>query len=121
LLAFVDPHCENGGSPVLGVLAYATVGCTIERTTLGVAIMTIMTVSDFRANVAGALDAIEDDAEELIITRTGHEPVVVIPLAEYRAWRETEYLLSGANGRRLRASIAQLEAGDGAVQELDEA
>lgn len=73
--------------------------------------MRVVTVSDFRSNVAGYLDGIEEDADDLVITRSGHEPVVVMPKADYDAWVETEYVSQGLNGVRLRESIAQLEAG----------
>jgi antitoxin YefM len=73
--------------------------------------MKFTTASDLRANLAAALDAIEDDVEALVVTRNGHEPMVMIPMAEYSAWQETEYLLRGANGRELRRRIADLEAG----------
>lgn len=72
--------------------------------------MKIMSLSDARQNLSGAFDAIERDAEELLITRSGHQPMVVLPLEEYQALQETLYLMRGANGRRLRRSIEQLEA-----------
>ncbi|MEU7806428.1 type II toxin-antitoxin system Phd/YefM family antitoxin [Micromonospora sp. C32] len=44
------------------------------------------------------------------MTRSGHEPVVIVPLAEYEAMKETEYLLRNpANATALRRSIAELE------------
>lgn len=75
--------------------------------------MRSLTYSDARANFAEILDAAVDDSEEIIITRSGHEPAVLISLADYNAIKETEYLLSNpANARWLRESITQLEAGD---------
>lgn len=73
--------------------------------------MKVMSLSDARQNLSGAFDAIERDAEELMITRSGHQPMVVLPLEDYQAMQETLYLMRGANGRRLRRSIEQLEAG----------
>lgn len=71
--------------------------------------MKTMSASDLRANLASALDAVEDDAEELVITRAGHEPLVVISLREYESMRETEYLMGNpSTAARLRASLAQL-------------
>jgi antitoxin YefM len=78
-----------------------------------------MSFTETRANLAAALDAVENDAEELVITRAGHEPVVVVTLAEYESLKETDYLLrSPANARRLREAIEQDRAGDGTVREL---
>lgn len=82
-------------------------------------IMKTITVTELRARIADALDAVENDAEELVITRAGHEPVVVVSLAEYEALKETDYLLrSPAMAERLRRSIEQDRAGHGTVREL---
>jgi PHD/YefM family antitoxin component YafN of YafNO toxin-antitoxin module len=59
---------------------------------------------------ANVFDSIENDAEDLVITRSGHEPLVVMLKSEYDAWRETEYLSRGANGRELRRRIVEMEA-----------
>ncbi|HEY3556369.1 MAG TPA: type II toxin-antitoxin system prevent-host-death family antitoxin [Kribbella sp.] len=78
-----------------------------------------MSFTETRANLAAALDAVENDAEELVITRAGHQPVVVVTLAEYESLKETDYLLrSPANARRLRAAIEQDRAGEGTLREL---
>ena len=45
-----------------------------------------------------------------MITRAGHEFIVVSPLSEYKSLRETMYLMNSlANARRLMDSIARLE------------
>ncbi|MCA1223321.1 type II toxin-antitoxin system Phd/YefM family antitoxin [Streptomyces sp. 8L] len=81
--------------------------------------MKSMSVTELRAGIADALDAVENDAEELVITRAGHEPMVVVSLAEYEALKETDYLLrSPAMAERLRRSIEQDQAGRGTVREL---
>lgn len=79
--------------------------------------MKVISASDLRANLANVFDAIEDDAEHLVVTRSGHEPLVVMLKSDYDAWRETEYLSRGANGRELRRRIADMEAGAGAQHE----
>jgi antitoxin YefM len=73
--------------------------------------MKVITASDLRANLANVLDSIESDAEDLVVTRSGHEPMVVMLKSDYDAWRETEYLSRGANGRELRRRMAEMEAG----------
>ncbi len=52
--------------------------------------MKTMSAAELRGNLAAALDAVESDAEELVITRAGHEPLVVVSLAEYALLRETD-------------------------------
>jgi Txe/YoeB family toxin of toxin-antitoxin system len=50
----------------------------------------------------------------VVITRAGHEPVVIVSLADYESLKETAYLLrSPENARRLLGSIERLEAGRG--------
>lgn len=81
--------------------------------------MKTMSFSDSRAHFAEMLDTVTNDREEVIITRAGHEPVVVVSLDEYESLKETAYLLkSPANARRLLASIEQLENGDGTQRDF---
>lgn len=82
--------------------------------------MKVITASDLRANLANVFDAIEDDAEHLVVTRSGHEPLVVMLKSDYDAWRETDYLSRGANGRELRRRRAEMEAGAQVQHELAE-
>lgn len=80
--------------------------------------MKVITASDLRANLANVFDAIEEDAEDLVVTRSGHEPLVVMLKSDYDAWRETEYLSRGVNGRELRRRMAEMEAGERTEHEL---
>ena len=81
--------------------------------------MKILTYAQALAEFAGVLDAVTDDCEEVVITRTGHENVVIVPLAEYASLRETAHLLrSPANARRPLTSIDHLEHGGGAPRTL---
>jgi antitoxin YefM len=84
--------------------------------------MKTMSYSESRARYAETLNSVTDDREEVVITRAGHEPVVMVALADYESLKETAYLLrSPANARRLLASIEELEHGGGQAQELHEA
>ena len=80
--------------------------------------MKTMTYSESRARYAEVLNAVTDDREEIVITRAGHEPVVIVSLEDYESLKATAYLLrSPANARRLLASIEELENGGGTVRE----
>ncbi len=80
-----------------------------------------MTYTESRARYAETLDAVVDDREEVIVTRAGHDPVVIVALDEYESLKETAYLLrSPENARRLLASMDRLESGGGTVRELAE-
>jgi antitoxin YefM len=78
-----------------------------------------ITYSESRANYAATLDAVVNDREPVIITRAGHDPVVMVALDDFEALQETAYLLrSPENARRLIASISRLEDGQGSTHEL---
>lgn len=81
--------------------------------------MKTMSYTESRANYAQVLDDVVNNREETIITRAGHEPVVIVSLEEYESLRETAYLLrSPVNARHLLDSIERLERGQGASHEL---
>ena len=81
--------------------------------------MKTMSYTESRANYAEMLDGVVNDREEVIITRAGHDPVVVVSLADYESLRETAYLMrSPANARRLLDAVERLEAGRGQAHEL---
>ena len=81
--------------------------------------MKTMTYTESRSRYAEVLDAVVNDREEIVITRAGHEPAVMVSLDDYESLKETAYLLrSPVNARRLLASIDELESGKGTVREL---
>ncbi|WP_372512073.1 type II toxin-antitoxin system Phd/YefM family antitoxin [Frankia umida] len=83
--------------------------------------MKTMTYTESRARYAEVLSAVADDREEIVITRAGHEPVVIVSLDDYQSLKETAYLLrSPENARRLVTSIDRLENGDGIVRDMIE-
>lgn len=83
--------------------------------------MKTMSYTESRANYAKVLDAVVNDREETIITRAGHEPVVIVSLTEYESLRETAHLLrTPANARRLLDSIERREKRGGTRHDLIE-
>ncbi|MGH3305400.1 MAG: type II toxin-antitoxin system Phd/YefM family antitoxin [Streptosporangiaceae bacterium] len=81
--------------------------------------MKTLTYSESRAHYAETLNSVVDDREEVVVTRAGHEPVVIVALADYESLKETAYLLrSPENARRLLASIDRLEHGGGTERDL---
>jgi antitoxin YefM len=76
--------------------------------------MKTMSYTESRARYAEVLDGVVNDREEVIITRAGHEPVVIVSLADYESLRETAYLMrSPSNARRLLDAMERLESGRG--------
>lgn len=81
--------------------------------------MKTMTYTQTRANLAQALDSVTNDREEIVVTRAGHEPVVMVSLQDYESLKETAYLLQNpANAARLIVAIERLESGRGQERQL---
>ncbi|MFI2712887.1 type II toxin-antitoxin system Phd/YefM family antitoxin [Micromonospora sp. NPDC018662] len=75
--------------------------------------------SEVRQNLAKMLDHVVDDAEEIVVTRSGHEAAVIISLREYESLKETAYLMaSPANARRLNEAVEELRSGGGETHDL---
>ena len=84
--------------------------------------MKTMSYTESRARYAEVLDGVANDREEVIITRAGHDPVVIVSLEDYESLRETAYLMrSPANARRLLDAMERLEAGHGKPHDLIDA
>lgn len=83
--------------------------------------MRTISYTESRAKYAETLDSVINDREEVVITRAGHESVVMVSLDDYQSLKETAYLLrSPENARRLITAIERLEAGGGTQHELAE-
>ena len=81
--------------------------------------MKTMSYTESRKRYAEVLDSVVNDREEVVITRAGHEPVVIVSLADFESLRETAYLLrSPANARRLLDAMQRLESGAGEQRDL---
>jgi len=84
--------------------------------------MKTMSYTESRAKYAEVLDSVVNDREEVIITRAGHEPAVIVSLQDFESLRETAYLMrSPTNARRLLDAMERLEAGDGQPHDLVDA
>lgn len=85
----------------------------------GMCVMHPMSVSEFRSNLAAALDRVTEDLDEIIVTRPNRDAAVVISLSEYESLKETAFLLGiPANARHLAASIQSLRGGQAEPHEL---
>jgi len=84
--------------------------------------MKTLSYTESRARYAEVLDSVVDDREEVVITRAGHDPVVIVSLEDYEALKETAYLMrSPANARRLLDAMERLEGGQGERHDLVDA
>lgn len=81
--------------------------------------MKTISYTESRARYAEVLDGVVNDREEVVVTRAGHDPVVIVSLEDYESLRETAYLMrSPANARRLLDAMERLEAGRGEAHDL---
>lgn len=72
-----------------------------------------------RAKLAGTMKRVCQNHEPVTITRKTQDAVVMLSLTDYEALNETAYLLrSPRNAKRLMASLAELEAGEGQERSL---
>lgn len=74
--------------------------------------MKIASTSKFRKEIKRYIDEIDQDQEPLVVTRSDNVSVVVLPLATYNSYAETDYLLrSPVNATRLRRSVEEARVG----------
>ncbi len=85
-------------------------------------LMKTTTYSDFRKNMASAIDQVADDHEPVLITRSGGKAAAVLmSLEDFASFEETRYLLkSPENAKRLLNAIEELDAGRGCEKALIE-
>jgi antitoxin YefM len=70
--------------------------------------MNIVTVNEARRNLDALIQKVFSDTEPILISTETGQQIVLMPLDEFNAWKETTYLLSNpANAAHLRKSIAQ--------------
>jgi len=83
--------------------------------------MKVVSLSELRANIAKHFDSVEEDRDELIVTRQNREPMVVMSLSDFEGWKESLYLTaSPANRDHLLRSIQSLDAGKVVTRTLDD-
>jgi len=81
--------------------------------------MKAVNFSDFCNNLAESLNAVNNDGEIVVVSRTKGKNVVVMDLEEYNAIRETMHLTcTAANRKRLHAAITEMESGKFSRQKL---
>jgi antitoxin YefM len=74
--------------------------------------MQTVSLTDAKHDLERAVARVLANAEPTIVNTPTGESVVVIPLDDFEAWQETNYLLrTPANAEHLRKSIAEVDAG----------
>lgn len=81
--------------------------------------MKTITLSEAEQDLGGIIRTVVDDAEAIIIRAEDGRAVVLLPLAEYSSWKETDYLLSNpSNAAHLRRSMEDARDGKSQVKRL---
>ncbi len=84
-------------------------------------LMIIVNYSDFRSKLAENLNAVNDDKEIVVVSRTKGKSVVVMDLDEYNSIQETIHLTStAANRERLESAMDEMNKGGGKKRKLIE-
>lgn len=74
--------------------------------------MKVTSTSNFRKRIKHYIDEVDQDQEPLVLTRSDNVSVVVLPLATFNSYAETDYLLRNpANAARLRTSLEHARTG----------
>jgi antitoxin YefM len=74
--------------------------------------MKVVNYSEFRSNLTENLNAVNEDREIVIVSRTQGKNVVVMDLDEYNSIQETLHLTSTkANRKRLDEAIVEMKKG----------
>lgn len=78
-----------------------------------------MNYTESRKRYAEILDSVTEDRDPVVITRAGHDPVIMVSLDDYESLRETAYLMrSPANARRIFDAMEELDNGSGVPRDL---
>ncbi len=81
--------------------------------------MNAVTITEAKANLEQIIEQVIDDVEPTIIRTDTGQQIVLLPLEEFNAWKETLYLLSNpANAEHLRQSIMEAQTGKTVEREL---
>jgi antitoxin YefM len=82
--------------------------------------MDAITYSHIEKDFYSAMERVCNDHNPIIITRENSKSVVMMSLEDYNSIEETMYLLrSPANAASLRASIAEFEAGNYKIRNIE--
>lgn len=77
--------------------------------------------TNFRKNLSGTLDLVNNDREPMLITRQNGQNGVLMSEEDFNSYEEMRHLTATiANVEAINTGISQLEAGQGVEMTLDE-
>lgn len=82
--------------------------------------MNVISYTAFRQHLAKTMDDVCSSHRPVAVSRSGHEPAVLISLEDYESLVETAYLLENSQNREvLKKGLRELAHGEAAVREVD--
>ena len=83
--------------------------------------MNAVTITEAKANLEQIIEQVIADVEPTIVSTDTGQQIVLLPLEEFNAWKETLYLLSNPfNAEHLSQSIMEAKTGKTVERELVE-
>jgi len=77
--------------------------------------------TDLKNNLKGFLDGVVNDSEPLIVNRAANASVVIVPIDEWNAINETEYLMSSSEMvKRIKEAEKEMHEGKGKVISVED-
>lgn len=74
--------------------------------------MRVLNYTEFRNNLAESLNAVNEDGDIVVVSRSKGKNVVVMSLDEYNSIQETLFLIrTKANRKRLDEAISEMDKG----------
>lgn len=74
--------------------------------------MEVLNYTEFRKNLAKALNKVNDDKEVVLVSRSKGKNVVVMSLEEYNSINETLHIMkTAANRKRIQHALDEMEEG----------
>ncbi len=81
----------------------------------------IVTFTEARKNLSALMDRSIENHEIIAITRGNREPIVMMPLSDFRGYAETDYLLSTESNRKaMYEALDEVQTGKTFRVEWDE-
>lgn len=83
--------------------------------------MQVVNYTDFRKNLAGNLNLVNDNGDIVVVSRSKGKNVVVMSLEDFNSIQETLHLVnSPANQKRLNEAVGEMRAGKTFRHKLNE-
>ena len=78
-----------------------------------------MNYTNFRSNLAGTMDLVNENHIPVLVTRQSGKPAILMSLEDFNSYEETAYLMSSpANAQRIDEAIRDIENNKGIRKDI---